>query len=441
MDRGGIEGLFCRRADHTHCEERAINYAAPVAISHLPRENFGTWEFPVLHVRGGTSTGLIIWDRITPKQLELREELLRHLMGLPLQGSTSDTKQITGLGRGYPTSNKVFFAEMTTNVAGDLQIVSTLAQLAGGKSQIDWSVNCGNMSAALPFWAIDQHFLPRQLNGKGEVEIFNTNTKTTMIGRVTLVGDGFAFAQIPGVDGEFPGVDLFMTNPVGAKTGKALPTGSAADTFGKYTVSCVDVAVPMVIARASEFGKTGTEPVKDLRHDEVFFSALKKLWIEAGLKMGLKGKGGKPMTAEELANSETIPKVCIVGPPVNGGNISTRYFTPQNGHDTMAVTGGCCLAAACLMPGTVAHELAQGLPGLTGTTSEVQVDIENPAGILSATIEGQQTNSETKITRAAYKRSAQILLRGYVPVYRASPALKRALGDIASGSSALALKA
>ena len=152
------------------------------------------------------------------------------------------------------------------------------------------------MSAALPYWAIDQHFLSRQLNGKGEVEIFNTNTKTTMIGRVTLDGDGFAFAQIPGVDGEFPGVDLFMTNPVGAKTGKALPTGSAADTFGKFTVSCVDVAVPMVIARASEFGKTGAEPVKELRNDEVFFSALKKLWIEAGLKMGLKGKDGKPMT-------------------------------------------------------------------------------------------------------------------------------------------------
>jgi 2-methylaconitate cis-trans-isomerase PrpF len=48
-------------------------------------------------------------------------------------------------------------------------------------------VNCGNMSAALPYWAIDQHFLPRQLNGNGEVEIFNTNTKTTMIGRVTLI--------------------------------------------------------------------------------------------------------------------------------------------------------------------------------------------------------------------------------------------------------------
>jgi 2-methylaconitate cis-trans-isomerase PrpF len=421
-------------------EEGAINYAAPIPSDRLPRERFGAWEFPVVHVRGGTSTGLVIWDRIAPQELALREELLRHLMGLPLAGATNDTKQITGLGRGYPTSNKVFFAEMKTNAAGAPRIVSTLAQLAAGKSQIDWSVNCGNMSASLPFWAIDQQFLPRQLNGAGEIEIYNTNTKATMMARVAYDGDGFAFAAIPGVDGAFPGVDLFLANPVGAKTGKALPTGAASDQFGPYRVSCVDVAVPMVIARAADFGKTGTEPVKDLRGDETFFAALKALWIEAGLKMGLKGKSGAPMTADELANSETIPKVCIVGPPVNGGHISTRYFTPQEGHATMAVTGGCCLAAACLMPGTVAHEIARGLPSLGPKPSEIQVDIENPAGILSATIGGAHAGGVTTIDRAAYKRSAQILLRGYAPLYRASPDLKKALAAIAA-NPALALTA
>ncbi|MBS0248728.1 MAG: PrpF protein [Proteobacteria bacterium] len=383
-------------------------------------------------MRGGTSTGLIIWDRAAPKDVALREELLRHLMGLPLAGTSSDSKQITGLGRGYPTSNKVFFAAFEQTSGGTPRIVSTLAQLAHGKAEVDWSVNCGNMSAALPFWAIDQKFLPRQLNGDGEIEIFNTNTKTLMTGRVALDGDRFAMAEIPGVDGAFPGVDLFIANPVGAKTGKALPTGNVTDTFGAYTVSCVDVAVPMVIARAAEFGKTGTEDVKALRGDATFFNALRNLWIGAGLKMGLKGKGGKPMTADELANSETIPKVCIVGPAVNGGNIATRYFTPQEGHATMAVTGGCCLAAACLMPGSVAHELARGLPALGATPSEATVDIENPAGILSATIEGTHAGGETKITRAAYKRSAQILLRGYVPLYRASSALKGALAEIAA---------
>ena len=69
--------------------------------------------------------------------------------------------------------------------------------------------------------------------------------------------------------------------------------------------------------------------------------------------MGLKGAGGRPMTADELAQSETIPKVCIVGPPQGAGHIAVRYFTPQTPHNSLAVTGGCCLAVACLMPGTV----------------------------------------------------------------------------------------
>jgi 2-methylaconitate cis-trans-isomerase PrpF len=226
-----------------------------------------------------------------------------------------------------------------------------------------------------------------------------------------------------------------MTNPGGAKTGKMLPTGSASDHFGNVSVSCVDVAVPMVIARASDFGKTGTEPVDALRNDVGFFEALRSLWVQAGLKMELRNSNGSPMTAEQLASSETVPKVCIVGPPVRGGNITARYFTPQTGHDTMAVTGGCCLAAACLMPGTVAYELASDLPALGSVSTEIQVDVENPAGILSATIEGQRAGDVTTINRAAYKRSAQILLRGYVPLYRASGALKRALSEHAAVSS------
>jgi 2-methylaconitate cis-trans-isomerase PrpF len=84
------------------------------------------------------------------------------------------------------------------------------------------------------------------------------------------------------------------------------------------------------------------------------------------------------------------------------------------------------------MPGTVAHEIARGLPSLGIEASEIQVDIENPAGILSATIGGRHANGTTTIDRAAYKRSAQVLLRGYAPLYRASPELKKALAEIAA---------
>jgi 4-oxalomesaconate tautomerase len=246
--------------------------------------------------------------------------------------------------------------------------------------------------------------------------------------RMRFASDGgFVAAEIPGVDGAFPAVDLFLANPVGAKTGRLLPTGRPADDIGGYTVSCVDVAVPMVIARAADFGKTAQEPVEALEADREFMATLRAMWVEAGLRMGLKSAGGRAMTAEELAESETIPKVCIVGPSLGSGHIAVRYFTPQTAHRSLAVSGGCCLAAAALIPGSVAHEVAGGLPPVSDDFAEVDVGIENPAGILEATIQARLVPSGLDVRKAAYRRSTQILLRGHTPLYRASAALRNAL--------------
>src|SRR5580700_9189145 len=83
---------------------------APLDPPPLLRD--GCVEFPVHHVRGGTSTGLVISEHWAPREQPLREELLRHLMGLPLEGTRAGNKQITGLGRIVPTGNKVFFARL-----------------------------------------------------------------------------------------------------------------------------------------------------------------------------------------------------------------------------------------------------------------------------------------------------------------------------------------
>ncbi len=386
----------------------------------------GCVEFPVHHVRGGTSTGLVIGEHWAPQEQSLREELLRHLMGLPLEGTRPGNKQITGLGRIVPTGNKVFFARLEAD-GNQRRIVSTFAQLAADKSAIDWSVNCGNMTAALPLWALDSG--QAQASDEAfEIDIFNTNTGVMAGSRMRFGSDGgFVPAEIPGVDGAFPAVDLFLANPVGAKTGRLLPTGRPADDIGGYAVSCVDVAVPMVIARAADFGKTAQEPAEALEADREFMAALRAMWVEAGLRMGLKSAGGRAMTAGELAESETIPKVCIVGPASGSGHIAVRYFTPQTAHRSLAVSGGCCLAAAALIPGSVAHELARGLPPVSDDFAEVDVGIENPAGILEATIQARLLPSGLDVRKAAYRRSTQILLRGHAPLYRASAALRGAL--------------
>jgi 4-oxalomesaconate tautomerase len=383
-----------------------------------PRFRLGVLELPVHHMRGGTSTGLVLWERFCPQSLHLREELLRHLQGVPLAGRHPGNRQITGLGRGPATSNKVFFADVEQGTNGP-RLVSTLAQLASDHGEIDWSVNCGNMSASLQLWALDAGLVQST-----EIEIRNTNTGVLTTSRMTTRPDGgFIAAEIPGVDGAFPSVDLFLHDPVGSKTGKLLPTGAAEDLIGGYRVSCVDVAVPMVIAAAADFGKTAHEPIRELEADAGFMAKLREVWIEAGLRMGLRRRDGQLMTRDEVARSETIPKVCIVGAPQHGGTLSVRYFTPQTAHASMAVSGACCLAAAAMVPGSMAHRIAQGLPEGTPEFSEVEVGIENPAGTLEATVVARINRNELQVRSAAYRRSTQILLRGHVPLYRASPEL------------------
>src|SRR3974390_226334 len=401
--------------------------AFPALPEMRVRVRNGTVEFPVHHVRGGTSTGLVIWDRLAPADVALKEELLRHLMGLPLTGTRPGNKQIIGLGRIVPTGNKVFFAEVETAGGGPLLLISTLAQLAADKSAIDWSVNCGNMSAALPVWALDTGLVQRAGDGDFELDIRNTNTGVMAASRMSCVNGLPEDAVIPGVDGAWPGVDLFLNDPVGAKTGRLLPTGNAVDTIEGVAVSCVDVAVPMVIARASDFGRDVQDRIETFDTDKALMEKLRHVWTQAGLCMGLKKRNGEAETAHELDKNETVPKVCLIGPPKGDGNITVRYFTPQAGHRSLAISGGCCLAAATLVPGTVAYDEARNVTRLGTDFAEVKVEIENPAGVLDALIDARISTLGVEIAKAAYQRSAQILLAGHVPLYHISPALPDAL--------------
>jgi 4-oxalomesaconate tautomerase len=281
------------------------------------------------------------------------------------------------------------------------------------------------MSAALPMYALDTGLFPAA-KGTTVLRIYNTNTRVTTDATVrTPEATTFipADTEIPGVLGRFPGVELSLRKPVGAKTGKLLPTGNVVDRIKGVDVSCVDVAVPMIIMRAADFGITGHESVEALSRDTALKQKLREIWVEAGLEMALKKKDGTPMTADELANSETVPKVCLVAPGDSDANITARYFTPQTPHNSLAVTGGCCLAVACLVPGTVAHGVASGLEALGRETRETVVAMRNPAGILRARVTASIDGDEVAVPSAAYERSAQIFLRGHFPVYGASDAL------------------
>ena len=407
-------------------------YDSATFLTSQPYLQDSVLHVPVSYMRGGTSTGVVLWGpHLTPFG-DLREEIIRKIMGVPDTGELKGNKQITGLGRGPATSNKVFIVEPADGVQADFN--STLAQLAAEKSAIDWSVNCGNMSAAIPLFLLNNGLLTAG-DPTTEVRVFNTNTSVITDCRVRTPGGQAVIptdTEIPGVYGAFPGVELSLREPVGSKTGQLLPTGQVRDVFDGVEVSCVDVAVPMVIVRADALALRGDESVASLNANDALKAKLRSIWVQAGLAMKLKRKGVL-MTADELAASETVPKVCLVSPPTQGGHISARYFTPQESHASLAVTGGCCLAAACLIPGTTAHDIAKGVEPLTVHNTERAVAMENPAGILRARVFGcHDAEGGFAFPRVAYERNAQLYMDGFFRIHRPSDALVqqvRALGD------------
>ena len=399
----------------------------PAIEGLAPRFAGGTLEVPVWHARGGTSTGIVLLAGHLPPSTPLREEVIRNVMGVPLSGEEPRNRQITGLGRGITTSNKVFILDASDRPGFDLE--STLAQLAAGKSAIDWSVNCGNMSASLPLVAFEAG-LARPETGRNTLRILNTNTGIAADATIEIPVPGAPLdpdTEMPGVMGRWPGVALSLVDPVGSKTGMLFPTGARRDTILGVEVSCLDFAMPMAIARAEDFGCLADEAPEALEQDAALRAKMQPIWVAAGLAMRLE-RDGRPMTAEELAVSETVPKMCLIAPPTaaeaeQGANVRARYFTPQTCHRSMAVTGGSCLAAASLIPGTVAHDVAVGLDALGPEPREREVGIGNPAGVLRAVIDGASHDDEIAISSAAYMRSAQILIRGHTPIYHASPEL------------------
>ena len=182
-------------------------------------------------------------------------------------------------------------------------------------------------------------------DGETRVTIYNVNTHSrieaviwTPEGAVAYDGD----TAIDGVPGTGAPILLRFCDVAGSKTGALLPTGLPREEIDGIAVTCMDVAMPMVIMRAADLGKTGYESKAELDSDADLLARLSRIRLEAGRRMGLGDVTGK-----------VIPKVGLIAGPRAGGTITSRYFVPHNCHAAHAVTGGLCIATCAVMEGTV----------------------------------------------------------------------------------------
>ena len=206
---------------------------------------------------------------------------------------------------------------------------------------------------------------------------------------------------IDGVPGTAAPVALKFKGVVGSITGAFLPTGNLRDTIDGIEVTCMDVAMPLVIARAVDFGLTGYESSGELDANRAFFERLETIRLAAGKKMGM-GNVSKSVT----------PKFGILARAREGGSITARYFVPWKTHPSIAVTGAQCLASCALMPGSVADGLLER-PASGPST----IIIEHASGFIDVLIDFGLIDGEFVLNSTGLIRTARKLADGnlFVP--------------------------
>ena len=262
--------------------------------------------------------------------------------------------------------------------------------------EISDSQNCGNMLAGVGPFAIERNLVPAG-NPETTVRIYMVNSQSradlvvqTPGGEVTYSGE----ARIDGVPGGHAPILQNYFATAGAQCGALLPTGNEIDVVDGIEATLIDNGMPSVVLRASDFGLSGYEAPEELEALPELKSRIEAIRLKAGEMMGLGDVSGK-----------TIPKMCLISAPRQGGIINTRTFIPHRVHEAVGVLAAASDAAACMVPGSVASGLAVFDPGDPG-----RVHVEHPTGALTVELEWKGGT----VVRTGLLRTARKLMDGEV---------------------------
>lgn len=352
-------------------------------------------SIPCTLCRGGTSKGLVFLAEHLPPRGKDLDHLLLAAMGSPSK------RQIDGVGGAETLTSKVVIISLSQRTDTDIDYL--FAQVTPGSSIVDYESNCGNMLSTIASFVIDKGLFSAQ-GYTTDVRIYNINTDSTIIATVCTPGGVIAYegdARIDGVEGTAAPVILNFSGSVGSRTSGMLPTGFRSELIDGVRVSIVDVAVPTMIVTAQDLGKTGYETKAELDADVALIARLEAMRCEVGRRVGLGD-----------VSDVVIPKPLMISRSHNGASINSRDFTPLNCHATHSVTGALALATACLIPGTVAHDLAT----IEGKDRE-EINIENPGGVIGITVMLDQSKEEPVLLEASLLRTCRKLMDGcvYIP--------------------------
>ena len=383
-------------------------------------------KIPATYMRGGTSKGVFFKLDDLPEEAqsagEARDKILLRVIGSP----DPYAKQIDGMGGASSSTSKTVILSKSEQPDHDVDYL--FGQVAIDKPFVDWSGNCGNLTAAVGSFSIsnglvDANKIPE--NGICTVKIWQKNIQKTIIAHVPIVNGQVQETGDFELDGvTFPAaeVQIEFIDPAddGEEGGAMFPTGNVVDELdvpeiGKFQVTMINAGIPTIFLNASDLDYQGFELQDDINNDEKALAKFEKIRAYGAVKMGIIEH------IDEAVKRQHTPKIAFVSTPktysASSGklvvaesiDLLVRALSMGKLHHAMMGTAAVAIGTAAAIPGTLVNIAAGGI-------EREAVRFGHPSGTLRVGAQAQFENGQWSVKKAIMSRSARVLMEGWVRI-------------------------
>ena len=380
-------------------------------------------KIPATYMRGGTSKGVFFNLNDLPEAAQVagatRDALLLRVIGSP----DPYGKQTDGMGGATSSTSKAVIVSKSKQPDHDVDYL--FAQVSIDKPFIDWSGNCGNLTAAVGSFAITNGLVSPDnvpCDGMATIRIWQANIKKTIVAKIPMTDSHVQETGDFELDGvTFPAaeVQVEFVNPAAADA-PMLPTGNLIDQLvvpevGSFEATMINAGIPTIFLKATDLGYTGAELQGDINSDETALAMFETIRAHGALQMGLIDH------IDDAASRQHTPKVAFVAEPTDylsssakrisasDIDLNVRALSMGQLHHAMMGTAAVAISIACAIPGTLVNLAAGG-----GVRDSVRFG--HPSGTLKVGGEAALVDGQWTANKAIMSRSARVLMDGFVHI-------------------------